>query len=486
MSFIGRESELNLIKEQIKKKKATMIAILGRRRIGKSTLVKYSAFISSIPIYEFQGLAPRPGLTNQDQLKHFARTLASFLGIKSLAFEDWTQALTMLSQLPLKKRSIILLDEISWMGGRDPDFAGKLKEHWDTKLSHNKNLILIICGSVSSWIQKNILTGTGFAGRVSLEINLQELSIYESSQLLQEKKKGLTISEIAKFLSVTGGVPRYLEEMNVKETAEDNIKLRCFNNSGFLFSEFDKIFAEVFGKKHKLYQKILLALQKGPMQPKEIAKSLKSPLNGDFIDCLSDLSLGGFIKREHTWNFTGTESRLSRIRISDNYTRFYLKYIYTRRSRIIKKPLSTKDSLDFLNWSTVFGYQFENLIQNNSNQLIELLQIPSSEIIQLGPYFQTGTAIRAGVQIDYLIHSKRSILHLIEIKSGNRISIEVILEVKEKIKRMKVPKGFSIRCYLVHLGELSDAVIEEDFFDKIISFDKFISSDNSGNQTSRN
>jgi AAA+ ATPase superfamily predicted ATPase len=261
MSFLGRKNEVELLTEQFTKKDATMIAMLGRRRIGKSTLIKHAASINHLPIFEFQGLAPRPGITNQDQLKHFSGTLASFLGIKSLAFDDWGQALGMLAQLPFKKRGLIFLDEISWMGEKDSDFAGKLKEQWDTKLSQNKNIVLVICGSVSSWIQRNILTGTGFSGRVSLEINLQELSISESCQLLREKKKVITINEIAKFLSLTGGVPRYLEEMNTKETAEDNIKLRCFNSSGFLFSEFDKIFAEVFGKRHKMYREILMKLQ---------------------------------------------------------------------------------------------------------------------------------------------------------------------------------------------------------------------------------
>jgi len=474
MSFIGRKHELDLLEEQVQKKKATMIAILGRRRIGKSTLVKHCASLMKIPCFEFIGLAPRAGLTKQDQLKHFAEKLASFMGVKSVSFDDWGQALGMLAQLPLKKRSLILLDEISWMGGKDPDFAGKLKEKWDSTLSQNNNIILVLCGSVSSWIECNILSGTGFAGRVSLEINLGELSISESCELLREKKKNLSIPEMAKLLAITGGVPRYLEEMNPKETAEDNIKLRCFNNSGFLFSEFDKIFSEVFGKKHKLYEKILLALQSRPLGPSEIAKELNIPLNGDLTDCLKDLDLGGFVKNDHTWNFKGTESRLSRVRVSDSYARFYLKYIHPRKSRIIKKPLTKKDSFDFLHWETIFGYQFENLIQNNAHQLIDILQIPSADIIQMGPYFQTQTKIKKGVQIDYLILCKQNILHLVEIKSGTKITNEIISEVKEKIKRLKTPKGFSIRCHLVHLGELSEKIIEEDFFDKIISFEKFI------------
>jgi hypothetical protein len=105
---------------------------------------------------------------------------------------------------------------------------------------------------------------------------------------------------------------------------------------------------------------------------------------------------------------------------------------------------------------------------------LELLEIPSSDILQLGPYFKTGTKARSGVQVDYLIQCKRGLLHLVEIKSGNRISTEVISEVKEKVKRLTLPKGFSVRCYLIHLGEVADAVHDEDYFDKILSFEKFV------------
>ena len=136
-------------------------------------MIKHLAKTTGTAIIEFQGLAPRKGLTDQDQLAHFSKKLAQILGVTSLGLKDWSEALGALARLPLTKKTIVLLDEVSWMSGRDPDFAGYLKEAWDADLSQQPYLLLVLCGSVSSWIQKNILSNTGFAGRVSLEINLR-------------------------------------------------------------------------------------------------------------------------------------------------------------------------------------------------------------------------------------------------------------------------------------------------------------------------
>ncbi|MBF0361564.1 MAG: ATP-binding protein [Oligoflexia bacterium] len=477
MKFVGRLNELELLSDQIRNKSSSLITILGRRRIGKSTLVKHFSEINKLALFEFQGLAPRPRLSNKDQLNNFSQTLFKFLKIKPIEFSDWSQAFSYLNHLVLssKKKMVIFLDEISWMGCKDADFAGKLKQAWDTELSQNTNIILILCGSVSSWIQKNILTSTGFAGRVSLEINLKELSLAESAELLRLRGHKLNHIDLAKILSVTGGVPKYLEEMKHFQTAEANIVNHCFRPSGFLFFEFDRIFSEIFGSVNQIYKDILVSLKDAPLSPSDLAKKLKRTLNGDISYYLSSLELGGFIRREYTWNLSGNESRLSMVRISDNYTRFYLKYIESRKKRLEKKPLKLNDSLDFLNWPTLVGIQIETLILNNISILVDILKIPSSEIVQLGPYFQTGTKLRPGVQIDCLIQCKRGILHAVEIKSSPKIGSDILTEVKEKNKRLKLPRGFSVRNHLVYLDDLSDSVVEADFFDYHISFSQFIS-----------
>ncbi|MBK7961632.1 MAG: ATP-binding protein [Bdellovibrionales bacterium] len=476
MSFVGRKAELNLLEEIYSRPTFGLVTVQGRRRIGKSSLIHFFAKKTNRRLYEFQGLAPRLGQSNKDQLEHFAKTLSKYLGIKAIQFSDWSEALEQLGRLPQSEKILILLDEISWLGGKDSDFPGKLKNLCDKLTRENPNILLILCGSVSSWIQKNILNNTGFVGRISSEIFLKELSLIDSKKLLLEKNRKIKNAEIIKFLSMTGGVPKYIEEVNPKESPEVNIDLFFMNPNGFFFQEFETIFSDIFGKRNDLYNKILLQLNKKTMAAGEIAEKLGLPLNGDTIEYLTDLEQSGFIKKFNSWNFKGGPSKNYRYRIIDNYTRFYLKYVFPRKERIQTLP-SQQNSKGLIQWPIVFGLQLENLIMNNLPCLIRLLKIDIDDIENLGPYFQTQTKMKEGVQIDLLIQCKRGILHVCEIKSGTFVDSSVIDEVKKKNKNLKKPKGFTVLNHLICLGQVAGTVVESDFFDRIVVIDQLLDSD---------
>ena len=116
------------------------------------------------------------------------------------------------------------------MGSKDPHFLGKIKDAWDLYFKKNDHLTFIICGSASAWIEKNILSSAGFVGRISLTLTLRELTLIECNQFWP---RGVSAYEKFKILSVTGGVPKYLEEINTKQSAEENIKRLCFTEGGF-------------------------------------------------------------------------------------------------------------------------------------------------------------------------------------------------------------------------------------------------------------
>ena len=166
------------------------------------------------------------------------------------------------------------------MGDLDPDFLGKLKNTWDLEFSDNPNLILVLCGSVSSWIEKNIINSTGFFGRTTLNLNLNELSISESNQFWNKLGEGVSPYEKFKILSVTGGIPRYLELINPKLSAEENIRSLCFTKQGPLSEEFERIFTDIFGKKSPYYRNIIEKLVDGPHEQTELAQKFKYIING--------------------------------------------------------------------------------------------------------------------------------------------------------------------------------------------------------------
>ncbi|MCP4346614.1 MAG: AAA family ATPase [Desulfobacterales bacterium] len=172
--FIGRERELSLLNELWQRPHASFVVCKGRRRIGKSTLIQQ--FGRSAEIFmEFQGAAPDTGISNQDQMNIFADQLCIQTEIPRFQPDSWHQIFSFAAMTVRQDRkTVILFDEISWMAGKSKTFSAQLKIAWDTKFKKFSNLVLVICGSVSSWIDENILNNTGFMGRVSLELTLEE------------------------------------------------------------------------------------------------------------------------------------------------------------------------------------------------------------------------------------------------------------------------------------------------------------------------
>jgi uncharacterized protein len=298
-------------------------------------------------------------------------------------------------------------------------------------------------------------------------------------QILAEKKNLISSMEKLKLLSVTGGVPKYLEEINIKESAEENIKKMCFDKGGILVKEFEKIFNDIFNKRAKIYKKIVKALSKQNCSVSEIAKLTGRPRNGDISEYLHDLEVSGFIKRDYVYNFKGKQSGLSKYRIKDNYLRFYLKYIDPVKAKIEQGLFQYTGIENLPGWNSIIALQFENLVMHNIPAVIKYIGIDFNSIISASPYFQNLTKTNKGAcQIDLLIQTKFNTLYLCEIKFQKKINRNVINEIDKKIATLKRPKNISIRPVLIYEGEISESVVKSDFFDKTIHFGKLLT-DNS-------
>ncbi len=164
------------------------------------------------------------------------------------------------------------------MGGKDPHFLGHLKTAWDMYFSKNPHLIIALCGSVSSWIEKNILSSTGFLGRITLDLVLEELPLDVCNAFWHPKEKRISSYEKFKLLSVTGGVPLYLEQIKPNLPAEQNIQDLCFTKGGLLVREFDEIFSDLFSRTKARHKEIVLCLANGPKELVQICKELGKSL----------------------------------------------------------------------------------------------------------------------------------------------------------------------------------------------------------------
>lgn len=468
--FYGRERELGILNELLDSRVARLVVLRGRRRIGKSRLAeKFGESFDQH--FTFVGLPPEKGMTDEIQRRHFANELEKQTGQYTLRFDDWDFLFDNLGRATQKGRVLIVLDEINWMGYLDPAFLGKLKTAWDLYFKKNPQLVLLLSGSMAAWIEEHILRSTGFFGRIALDIVLYELPLHQCNYFWRSYEKNIAASEKFKVLSVTGGVPLYLESINPKISAEDNIRRLCFRKEGLLFKEFDRIFSDVFGNRALTYKKIIKSLDDGSQGQAVILRTIGAEKSGVYSKYLDELVKTGYVARDYTWNLkSGKFSKLSRYRLCDNYLRFYLRYIEPNQPNI----LQDRDLLP-RGWTTIMGLQFENLVLNNRRAIQQLLGINQADIKIDNPYFQPATQKSAGVQIDYMIQTRFNTLYICEIKfHKDPIGMEILEEMRQKLQTFSLPRGFSVHLVLIHVNGVKAEVEEQEFFSHIIDFSQLL------------
>lgn len=473
-AFIGRQIQQQQLAGLLQKTSASFVVVYGRRRVGKSTLIEH--FGEPFKMLSFEGLSPRKGITMQHQLDEFSRQLARQCNVAFKRFDDWGDAFFALSKHTKQGRIIVLLDELSWMALEDLDFLGKLKIAWDKYYKKNPKLILFACGSVSAWISEHLVHSKSFHGRISLSIYLRELPLEQCQYFWGRYANKVSNIEKLKLIAVTGGIPKYLEEMNPRLTAEENIRQLAFTESGILFNDFSEIFSDTLTRKSDLYERIVTLLRDGPVDSVDIPKKLNVPSGGYLSSVLSELDIAGFISQHSSWSFkTGKRSTISQYRLSDNYIRFYLKYIEPNQEQIIIGNFAQRSLSSLPGWSTIMALQIENMVLKNRDKIKTLLKIMPDEIICDNPYLQRATARERGCQIDYLIQTKHDTLYVCEVRfTRTIIRHHIIDEVEEKINRLKTPRNISVRPVLIHLGDLHDEVLDADYFAHIINLESLL------------
>ncbi len=476
--FIGRETELEDLKSLYERSKPTLAVIKGRRRIGKSALVDHFAqknLLKGSRFFSFAGLAPTQNITAQSQRDHFSQQLSDALGVPFSKFDDWTQTLNHFTEF-ISPGDIILLDEISWMGSLDPTFIPKLKVWWDVISAQKDHFMLIFCGSVSTWIEENILKSTAFFGRISLTISLESFLIPESTQFLKAIGFKGSSHEIYEILSILGGIPWYLEQINPKIMGEENIKNLCFKKNGLLVSEFNHIFHDIFNGKGTTYKKILNSLKDGMKTLSEIREEIQFSQSGTLSLLIDHLISSGFIKEHYQWSIK-TENILKHklYRILDPFTRFYLKNMEHNLIKISESGFNSLNLKYLPGFEANMGLQVENLLLQNRTLILRSLGIDPLDCIFDGPYLQKKTLKTKGCQIDYLIQTRTQNLFLCEFKFNRSIlGSDIIHEVEQKMKRLSIPRGYALVPVLFHMGEVSGAVYDKRYFYKIINIQDFV------------
>jgi len=321
--IIGRKDELAKLETAAKSGKSEFVAVYGRRRIGKTFLVR-QAFGNFA--FEHTGIRKRG---TKKQLEEFAKSLASQGYPRCRRPSDWYEAFDFLRELLLGKgegRKIIFLDECPWMDTPRSDFVGAIDHFWNGWASARSDIMLVICGSATSWVIEKIIDDYGgLHNRLTRQIYLRPFTLSECEELARANGLVMNRDQILEGYMILGGVPYYWDLLRKDLGLSQNVDELFFSEHGELSDEFDRLFLALF-RKPRLYISVIRALgtKRCGMTRNEIIAATRTKGNGQLSRVLKELSQCDFIR---VYAEPGRRKRDLIYQLIDNYVLFYFRFI---------------------------------------------------------------------------------------------------------------------------------------------------------------
>lgn len=465
MTFIGREHELAKLEQLYAANTSKLVVVYGRRRIGKSALIEQ--FMKNKNALHFEGLE---GASTKEQLAQLIYDLSEQVNdpiLKEIKPSTWQPILDYLTKVfsQSKTKTILFLDEFQWLSINQSKLVSLIKKIWDTQWS-KQNVMLILCGSVCSFMTSRVISSKALYGRVHWECNLMPLNAAESYALLRKKRH---TDEVMLYLLTLGGIPKYLCEIDLKKSFDQNINTLVFTKDGFLLNDYEKVFYSQF-REYQTYETIVQCLKEQPLSLNEIAENLKLPSGGGLKSYLTNLEKASFITRFSPYNKTNN-TKLIKYKLSDPYLRFYFKYIEPHK-RLISQNRSRSLFTELVkpHWYAWLGFAFENYCLMNAMELARLMGFESA-VTQWGPYFERGDT---GFQIDLIFLRNDKVATLCEIKFyDSPISVEVVREVERKCQLLSLPHGTTLEKALISRVGPDASLQKLNYFDHYVTVEDF-------------
>ena len=415
MELVARYAEISYIKGKLKSDKSELIAIVGRRRVGKTFFVK--------EVFKDQMFFHFTGLFQSDLTEHmerFGKTLDRYqseqIPVKTPAswFEAFDYLRLVVERSKIRKKKVIFLDEVPWMATNRSRFLTAFTDFWNGWASARNDIMVIICGSAASWMIRKVLKSKGgLYNRITGLIHLKPFSLGETQNFLH--KKGIVVNQksMIDLYMIFGGIPYYLDQVNMGESVVQAIDRLCFSKSAVMRSEYAELFASLFDMS-ETHQRIVEALSNHPrglVRNELIAKS-NSASGGGFTRTIEELEQSGFISAYIPF---GKKNKDKLFKLTDPYTLFYLKYM--KDSQLGTKGVWEKISKS-PSWYSWSGLAFENICYLHSEQIKKALKIDGIQS-EAGAWHQTGNEEMIGAQIDLLFDRADGVINICEIKYSN-------------------------------------------------------------------
>jgi AAA+ ATPase superfamily predicted ATPase len=410
--IIGRKTEIKKLTEYVKSDKAELLAVYGRRRVGKTFLIKQ--FFNENFTFYFSGTE---NANKKQQLFNFTTALNKYSGVENPVVDNWQSAFVQLEQylrkVKTKGRKVIFIDELPWLDNVKSGFLSAFEYFWNTYASSQKSIFLVICGSATSWIMNKIIKNRGgLHNRVTRQICLGQFTLNETEQFLKSKKIVLSRFQIAECYMILGGVPYYLEQLEKSLSLSRNIDNLFFKKNAILRNEYSKLYASLFKSPEKHMQIIeALAKKRKGLTRDEIVKFSNISNGGGLTTMLEELELCGFISISN--NFI-TKKNLQLYQLTDFYSLFYLNFVKGKRETNSDYWSSLIDNTIHKAWA---GYSFELLCQTHIFQIKRALSI-GGVVSYISGWRSKDT--ENGAQIDLLIDRNDNIINLCEMKYSTK------------------------------------------------------------------
>ena len=412
--LIGRKEEQRILKKALASDEAEMVAVLGRRRVGKTFLITevYQKYFS----FEITGLQKAD---LKRQLANFSFNLQRQSKGKAPLKEpkNWLaafqQLVLYLDELPKDKKQVVFFDELPWLASPKSGFLTGLGFFWNS-WAVRENIVVVICGSAASWMIKKVVNNTGgLYNRVTKRIYLKPFTLSETKAFLKSKYLNFTDYQIAQIYMAMGGIPHYLKEIESGKSAVQNIDAICFADNGLLKDEFNRLFISLFAHadKHIAIVRALAIAHQG-LTRTQLVKAAKVAEGGNTSKVLSELEQSGFIS---TYFPFGKKKKGKLFRLTDEYSLFYLKFIEDKNNEGANTWQQLSQTQAFKIWS---GYAYENICLKHIPQIKEALKIAGIYSIS-SSFYKKGNKKEQGAQIDLLIDRNDQVINLFEIKFYN-------------------------------------------------------------------
>lgn len=417
--IIGRKAERAELQQIYESGKPELVVVYGRRRVGKTFLIR--EFFKNRMAFYHTGLSQQEveGTSmKENQLQNFAASLRRYGKVGQKTPIDWLSAFDDLRDLleekmrdEPQKRQVVFIDELPWLDTPRSGFVMAFEHFWNGWCAGQTNLMVIVCGSATSWICDNLLHNKGgLYGRKTREIKLHPFTLSESEAFYQAQGVSLKRYAQMQLYMMLGGIPYYMSYVRKGDSVEQIVEYLFAGKNPKLGGEMEQLFVSLFTN-HQDCMKIvrLLATRKAGFTRKEIAEKTDISYGGGLTKTLKSLVESDFIQK---YTYYGTPSKEERYRLIDFFSMYYLSVLDKHIAPDAAKWKSRFDKRTIETWQ---GFAFETVCWNHIEQIKKTLGIPSVQTVEF-PWRATATEEYQGAQIDLIIRRSDKIINLCEMK----------------------------------------------------------------------